>query len=120
LPPTLKSVTSYWPPFRADGKVNEQYGLYIPLTYTYWGAIATVAQTKSVLPGSLSPIELNPYLFHMSNVLLHLTSGLLIFAILRRLFKSDWAACAGAIVFLVHPVQVEAVAWISGAKDLLA
>src|SRR4051794_2481612 len=70
LPPTLKGVLSYWPPFR-DGHVNERYGLYIPLTYTWWGLIATVAQTKSIAPGSLSPIELNPYLFHTANVALH-------------------------------------------------
>src|SRR4051794_21380689 len=119
LPPTMKGVLSYWPVFHA-GTVNEQHGLYIPLTYTYWGAIATVAQTKSVGPGSLSPIDLNPYLFHAGNIVLHTISGLLVFAILRRLLDAEMPACIGALVFLIHPVQVEAVAWISGAKDLLA
>ena len=42
------------------------------------------------------------------------------FLILRRLFRREWAACLGALLFALHPVQVESVAWISGLKDLLA
>ena len=30
-----------------------------------------------------------------------------------------WTACVGAVLFAVHPVQVETVAWASGMKDLL-
>jgi hypothetical protein len=117
-PPSVKNVLGYWKPFQPNGKVNGQYGLYIPLTYTYWSAIATVART----PDANSPgaFELNPYLFHIGNALLHALSGVLVFKILKRLLQTDWPACAGALVFLLHPVQVEAVGWISGAKDLLA
>jgi hypothetical protein len=117
-PPSANNVWSYWKLFQHSGKVNGAYGLYIPLTYTYWSAIAVVARTPDLLsPGSF---ELNPYLFHIGNVLMHACSGVLVFAILRRLLQSAWPACAAAMVFLLHPVQVEAVAWISGAKDLLA
>ncbi|MGH7178913.1 MAG: tetratricopeptide repeat protein, partial [Tepidisphaeraceae bacterium] len=31
-----------------------------------------------------------------------------------------WAACLGALVFALHPVQVEPVGWISGLKDVLS
>src|SRR5262249_23095107 len=31
----------------------------------------------------------------------------------------EWAACGGALLFAVHPVQVEAVAWVTGFKDVL-
>jgi hypothetical protein len=30
-----------------------------------------------------------------------------------------WAACAGALVFALHPVQVEPVGWVAGLKDVL-
>ena len=62
----------------------------------------------------------NPQPFHAASVVLHVAAALLVFAIVRQLMPSDAAACAGALVFAVHPVQVESVAWASGAKDLLA
>jgi hypothetical protein len=118
-PPTLEHLRSYWPPIRS-GKVNHEFGLYMPMTYTFWSGIATVAQTHSSDPLYPNAMELNPYLFHAANVVLHALSGLIVFAISRELVKSDWPAFFGAAVFLFHPVQVEAVAWVSGAKDLLA
>jgi tetratricopeptide (TPR) repeat protein len=45
---------------------------------------------------------------------------MLVLLILRQLFESELAACIGALLFALHPVQVETVAWVSGAKDLLA
>jgi len=117
-PPTLEHLRSYWPPIR-NGKVNQEFGLYMPMTYTFWSGIAAVAQTHSSDPLHPNVIELNPYLFHTANVVLHALNGLIVFAILRQLVKSDWPAFFGVAVFLFHPVQVEAVAWVSGAKDLL-
>lgn len=120
LPPSVANVIAYWKPFKPDGKVNEQYGLYMPLTYTFWSVVATVAQTRAFDPSSQNAVELNPYTFHIANVLLHATNGLLVYWILRQLLKSEWPACVGALIFILHPVQVEAVGWVSGAKDLLA
>src|SRR4029450_12275090 len=37
----------------------------------------------------------------------------------RRRVRGEWAAAAGALLFALHPVQVEAVAWASGLKDVL-
>src|SRR5262249_53241167 len=33
--------------------------------------------------------------------------------------RLEWAACGGALLFAVHPFQVEAVAWVTGFKDVL-
>jgi hypothetical protein len=118
-PPSLANLFTYWPPIKG-GKVNHEFGLYMPLTYTFWSGIAAAAQTHSSDPLHPNAMELNPYLFHAANVLLHMLSGLVVYAILRDLIKSEWAAFFAAAVFLFHPVQVESVAWISGAKDLLA
>jgi hypothetical protein len=64
-------------------------------------------------------VRLLPGVYHAASVLVHALTALAVFALLRRLSGADWAAGAGALVFAVHPVQVEAVAWASGMKDLL-
>jgi len=43
----------------------------------------------------------------------------LVFSLLRLLVKQDWAAAGSTLIFALHPVQVEAVAWISAMHDLL-
>ena len=62
---------------------------------------------------------LNPTLFHTTNLILHLLCVLLVFQILRlwRL-KPIWALM-GAILFGLHPMRVESVAWITERKDVL-
>jgi len=63
---------------------------------------------------------LHPGGYHLENVLFHLANGLLFYTLLRRLALSEWQACAAAWIFLLHPVQVESVAWVSQRKSLLA
>jgi hypothetical protein len=84
-------------------------GLYVPLAYVWWGVLAAVSSRP-----------LNPAVFHAGSMLLHAVNVLLVYAILRKLVKREWPVAIGAAVFAVHPVQVETVAWASGAKDLLA
>lgn len=78
---------------------------YWPLTYSafwvewrLWGA--------AVLP------------YHIVNLILHLTTGMLLAEILRRLAVRGWWLTA--LLFVVHPVNVECVAWIAQQKTLLA
>ena len=97
---------------------REPYGgLYIPLTYTVWGALAGIAERPATDP---SGARFNPQPFHTVNIVLHLFNVLIVFAILKLLVNSDWAACGGALLFAWHPVQVEPVAWASGMKDVLS
>lgn len=49
-------------------------------------------------------------LLHAPNVLTHVLSALVVFALIRRLVARSWAAFAGALLFAVHPLQVEPVA----------
>lgn len=63
---------------------------------------------------------LSPRGFHLTNIILHGMNGILVYRLLLRLHLDRTAALAGAAVFLVHPVQVETVAWISQRKSLLA
>jgi hypothetical protein len=112
-PPTLEKVGQYWTSLGQRAPL----GLYIPLTYTVWAGIAKLAYVEQADPWA---IHLNPWMFHTANVVLHALAAVVVFLILQRLFKSPWPALAGALVFAVHPVQVEAVGWVSGLKDVLS
>ncbi len=107
-PATLASVGHYWR--HAEGE------LYIPLTYTMWGGLSHLGQATEP-NGSVGP---DARTYHAANLIAHVATALAAFALLRRLLRNDWAACAGALLFALHPVQTETVAWASGMKDLLA
>jgi hypothetical protein len=63
---------------------------------------------------------LNPAGYHLTNVLLHGINAILVWWLVRRLVKDDSIALVTAVLFSVHPVQVESVAWISSRKTLLS
>ena len=87
------------------------------LTYTVWAIQAAFARTKAL--DSAGP-KLNPHIFHITNLIFHILSVLMVFLILRILVRHDWAAFGGALLFAIHPVQVEPVAWVTGLKDLFS
>lgn len=62
---------------------------------------------------------LAPSGFLLTNVALHAANGCLFHRLLVRLGVSRAGAAFAAAVFLVHPVQVESVAWVSERKNLL-
>jgi tetratricopeptide (TPR) repeat protein len=72
----------------------------------------------------------DPYSFHVFNVLFHLIATALIFFIVRRFVEWTWPASSGtrrnllagfaAGIFLLHPVQTEAVAYLAGRSDSLS
>jgi len=93
---------------------NPYNGLYIPLTYTAWSLQAKIPRVFSNF--SAKP---DARIFHSFNVLIHIIVVWLVFWILFLISKDDIAAFAGALLFAIHPVQVESVAWISELKGLL-
>ena len=90
----------YW------GDLNHA-GIYRPLTiftfsleYPIWGVWASG--------------------FRITNLLLHALNGWLVFLLARGLLGSPVAALASAVVYIVHPIQTEAVVSIVGRSELLA
>ena len=58
--------------------------------------------------------------FHLTNLFLHSANSILLFFALRALTASVWPSFAVTVLFAVHPLHVESVAWVSGRKDLLS
>ena len=56
---------------------------------------------------------LNPAGYHITNIILHAINGILVFLLVRRLSESAFVGWMTAALFLVHPVQIESVVWIS-------
>ena len=63
---------------------------------------------------------LDPWGYHLSNVAYHTLSATLVFLIARTLFNQTGLALFTAILFAVHPVQTEAVTYLSGRRDVLS
>ena len=57
---------------------------------------------------------------HLTNVLLHTATAMLLFLVLRKLTGAFWRAAFVAAVFAVHPLRVESVAWVVERKDVLS
>lgn len=62
---------------------------------------------------------LNPVPFHLLNVLLHLLNTMLVYKLVEKLSGNRLGALLVALLFAVHPMHVESVAWISERKDVL-
>jgi len=85
---------------------NFYMGNYHPLTSLSWAIEYSLA-------------GFNPKLYHATNLLLHVLNTLLVFYFVRRLLKDHWAGVLAALIFALHPMHVESVAWIAERKDVL-
>jgi len=75
--------------------------------------------------------SLDPFGFHLTHLILHLFNGLACYLLILKLLEaagagekrtSDhvaWGALFGAMFFMVHPLRVETVAWLSTRGDLV-
>ena len=95
---TIQNIRKYFSTFHA--------GLYHPLT------TLSFAIDYAIGKGSA-------FSFHFTNLLFHLANTYLIFILIRKLFSNLSIAYLVALLFGVHPLHVEAVAWITSRKDLL-
>lgn len=85
---------------------DRKSGLYAPLTYLSWAV-------------EFNYVRLDPYLYHLDNLLLHLLNTGLLYAFILLLTGRIEIAVITAILFGVHPMHVESVSWITERKDVL-
>ena len=58
--------------------------------------------------------------YHLTNLIFHIMSTLLLFWFFNRMTKAIWKSAFVAAVFALHPLHVESVAWIAERKDVLS
>ena len=74
---------------------------------------------------------LDPWGYHLGNLLLHAANAAVFYVIARRLVTAAWGATVpepalvggavfAALIFAAHPLRVESVAWITERRDLLS
>ena len=61
-----------------------------------------------------------PFVFHLTNLVLHLANVLLLFSFLDRVTGRLRPSAVTAALFAIHPLHVESVAWIAERKDVLS
>ena len=102
-------------------------------------ALPTASQPLSSWIGPVRPVLMFSYWvnsrismedtswYHYFNILIHALAGIFVFLVIRRLLewagaeessRTPWAAF-GTLLFLLHPLQAESVAYISGRSDSL-
>ena len=57
---------------------------------------------------------------HLTNLILHAANAMLLFLLLKRLTGTLWPSAFVAVLFAIHPLHVESVAWVSERKDVLS
>ena len=57
---------------------------------------------------------------HLTSVFLHAAAAVMLFLALRRLTGSLWPSALVAMLFAVHPLRAESVAWVAERKDVLS
>lgn len=62
---------------------------------------------------------LNPKVYHTNNIILHLICIVLLFFIMKRLGASIFVTVVVTLLFGIHPMRVESVAWVTERKDML-
>jgi tetratricopeptide (TPR) repeat protein len=65
-------------------------------------------------------VGLNAGGYHITNLILHIFSTLLLFWLFNRMTGAIWRSAFVAVLFAVHPLHVESVAWIAERKDVLS
>jgi Tfp pilus assembly protein PilF len=85
---------------------TQRNGTYVPLPLLTWAV-------------EFKLFGLNPLPYHLNNLLLHLICTLLVFYFFSLLRLPAIYSALGALLFGIHPMHVESVAWVTERKDLL-
>jgi len=64
--------------------------------------------------------EMEPFGHHLTSLIFHITNTLLLFGVLLKMTGALWRSGLVAVLFAVHPINVESVAWISERKNVLS
>ncbi len=121
LQPSCNSVRRFFAEVTTPSTVD---GYYQPLTMISLmvdaylaGGRALDGASEAMAPGLRA---VDPFMFHLTNVLLHAASCVLLMLMLRSIVGGLAVPLLVVLLFAVHPAQVESVAWISQRKTVLS
>ena len=84
------------------------------VTFHNWAPLTTLSYLVDT-----SLFGTQPWGYHLTNVLLHAATSGLLFVALTRMTGNPWRSLAATLLFALHPLRVESVAWIAERKDVL-
>jgi len=64
--------------------------------------------------------EFQPFGYHLTNLIFHVLNVLLVYLVVKVLFKKHAVAFLSALLFALHPMHVESVSWVKNRTDLFA
>jgi protein O-mannosyl-transferase len=125
----LITLVSYWPVFQNHSFVWDDDG-YITNNLLIKSFHLKEIFTSNVMgnyhPFTVLVLAVEYFLFgldatgyHIVNLILHLLNVLLVYLAVHQLSRKPDVALIAALLFGIHPIHVESVAWASGLKDLL-
>jgi protein O-mannosyl-transferase len=88
--------------------------------FTHWPATNWFPLKNISLMLDFQLFGFNPGAFHLTNVVLHGATAVLLFLTLWQLTQSLWKSTLVAALFAIHPLRVESVVWIEERKDVLS
>src|ERR1017187_10402595 len=128
------ALASYWPVLRNEFVSYDDFDYVSENPYVLrgltWQNAAWAFQTGHV--GNWHPLTwlshmldvqmfgLRPAGHHLTSLLLHVATTLLLFLALQRMTGARWRSALVAALFALHPLHVESVAWVAERKDVLS
>lgn len=103
----IGNIANFFELFRTDVFFKTTDGAY------YRPIPAVICMANAVMMGT------NPFIYHFTNVLLHLAVVCLLYSLLTRLKYSQELSFLAALFFAVHPALSQAIAWLAGQVDVL-
>lgn len=134
-------LLAYWPTLSANFVRLDDYQYVVhneSVTHPSWTSVSTFfteVSKPSTVAGYYHPLTMlslmfdaaicgeggpDPFVFHLTNIILHAIVCVLVLLLVRRIVGGVGIPLLIAILFAVHPVQAESVAWISQRKTVLA
>jgi len=107
-------------PFYLDdhGFIAENYLLRdLPEAFKHVFAQRGLTQLSFALNYRLTGLSLPP--LHLTNIVLHTLCGMLVWLLLRQMVQGRWLALLGALLFVIHPLQTQAVTYLAQRATIL-
>ncbi|MCX5680490.1 MAG: tetratricopeptide repeat protein [Candidatus Omnitrophica bacterium] len=106
----IKNLSNFPAYFRTD-LFSDKVGEFVSNSYR-------PAQTiTNALDYMLYALE--PYGYHLTNILLHIFNAMLVFFFFRHISDSDTLSLSASLLYSIHPINTQSIAYISGRGDIL-